>query len=383
MENIIEKDDIEALINFLRTSDRFTNGPKVIEFEREWSTWLQVKHSVMVNSGASGNFLTIALVKEMYGVGEVIVPSLGWSSDVSSIIQLGMTPVFVDIDPRTLGLNPQSLRNALNKKTKAVVVVHALGFNAITEEIMDILNEAKVFVIEDCCESHGALLDVELGSKIGTYGDISIFSFYFGHHITTVEGGVLSTNNEEIFQLCRMFRSHGMTREASDVVRRQYVRNYPNLNPMFTFAVAGFNFRSTELNAVIGLSQLKKLDGNILKRKENLKIWLDNISSEKFQIDFNCAGNSNFALPLILRNADRDLKDKVCKKLHDLDIEYRLGTAGGGNLACQPFVKNYPHRIVDDQHVVNHIHDFGLYVGNGSHVTEGKIIRLASELNSL
>jgi CDP-4-dehydro-6-deoxyglucose reductase, E1 len=383
MENIIEKDDIDALTNFLNNSDRFTNGPKVKEFEDRWSEWLNINHSVMVNSGASGNFLTIALVKELFGIGEIIVPSLGWSSDVSSIVQLGMTPVFVDVDPVTLGVNPVSLKNALTEKTKAVVIVHALGFNAITDEVKQILDEANIFVIEDCCESHGALLSPISGDRIGTYGDVSIFSFYFGHHITTIEGGIVSTNNEKLFQLSRMLRSHGMTREASHEVRAQYAASHPDLNPLFTFALAGFNFRSTELNAVMGLSQMKKLDDNILTRSKNLDIWLDNLSAKKFKIDYQRIGNSNFALPLVLNAADNDLKNRVCEKLNNLKVEYRLGTAGGGNLSRQPFVQKYPHRIVDDQKVVNHIHDYGLYVGNGVHVREEAIKRLTDELNLL
>ena len=383
MENIIEKDDIDALTNFLNKSDRFTNGPKVKEFEDKWSRWLNVDYSLMVNSGASGNFLTIALVKELFGVGEVIVPSLGWSSDISSVVQLGMTPVFVDVDPLTLGVNPTSLKNALNEKTKAVVIVHALGFNAISPEVKNILDKAKIFVIEDCCESHGALLNANPGDRIGTYGDVSIFSFYFGHHITTVEGGIVSTNSEKIFQLSKMLRSHGMTREASAEVRSEYEAKYPDLNPLFTFALAGFNFRSTELNAVIGLSQLKKLDGNILTRSRNLDVWLDNLSAEKFKINYQRTGNSNFALPLVLNAADKNLKNKVCEKLNNLGVEYRLGTAGGGNLSRQPFLEKYTHRIVDDQQVVNHIHDYGLYVGNGGHVKEEAIKRLTDELNAL
>ena len=383
MENIIEKDDIYALTSFLNTSDRFTNGPKVMEFEQHWSQWLNVDHSVMVNSGASGNFLTIALVKELFGIGEIIVPSLGWSSDVSSIVQLGMIPVFVDVDPQTLGVNPESLRAAFSEKTKAIVIVHALGFNAISAEVKEILDGAGVFIIEDCCESHGALLNFGSGDRIGTYGDVSIFSFYFGHHITTVEGGIVCTKSEKLYQLSRMLRSHGMTREASPEVRAEYEANYSDLNPLFTFALAGFNFRPTELNAVIGLSQLKKLDVNITTRSKNLDTWLNNLSDKKFKVDYQRLGNSNFALPLILKNADKTLKNNVCKKLDDLEAEYRLGTAGGGNLSRQPFVKKYPHRIVDDQAVVNHIHDFGLYVGNGGHVTESAIMLLTDELNSL
>jgi CDP-6-deoxy-D-xylo-4-hexulose-3-dehydrase len=383
MENIIDKDDVQQLIDFLGRTDRFTNGPKVLEFEKAWSQWLKINHSVMVNSGASGNFLSIALVKELFGLGEVIVPSLGWSSDVSSIVQLGMTPVFVDIDPHTLGISPKSLRMAMSADTKAVVIVHALGFNAVTPEIKNILDESGVFVIEDCCESHGALLDTKKQNKIGTYGDLSIFSFYYGHHMTTIEGGVVCMNDMNLYQLSKMLRSHGMTRESTIEIAEEYKKNYPSLNPLFTFALAGFNFRSTEINAVLGLSQIKKIEANIEARKSNLITWLNCLDSSKFKVDYFCDGNSNFALPLILKDPDCILMKKVCFKLDELGVEYRLGTAGGGNLSRQPFVQKYSHRVVDDQSVVDHLHHYGLYVGNGSHVVEKNIQDLTAQLNLL
>ena len=383
MDNIIEKDDIATLVSFLQTTERFTNGPKVSEFEAQWSEWLGTEKSVMVNSGASGNYLSIALVKELFGVGEVIVPSLGWSSDISSVVQLGMKPVFVDVDPHTLGVNPDSLLNALNENTKAVVIVHALGFNAISEEVKSILDQSGVFVIEDCCESHGAIFNWGDNRRIGTYGNLSIFSFYFGHHITTIEGGMVCMNDEKLFQLSRMFRSHGMTREASPEVRDKYERDYPDLNPLFTFALAGFNFRSSEFNAVLGLSQIHKLDTNIKIRKDNLNTWLSCLAGGKFKTDYAVEGNSNFALPLILNKADDELKQKVCATLDSLGVEYRLGTAGGGNLSRQPFLEKYQHEIIDDQNVVNHIHDYGLYVGNGAHVNKKLIEQVADGLMAI
>jgi len=383
MENIIDKDDINSLIHFLQNSDRFTNGPNVVQFEEEWSNWLGVNRSVMVNSGASANFTSIAIVKELFGIGEVIVPSLGWSSDVSSIVQLGMTPVFVDIDPNTLGLNPTSLKNAISDQTKAVVIVHALGFNAITEEVKNILTDRKIFVIEDCCESHGALLDIDKNIKIGTFGNLSLFSFYFGHHITTIEGGMVCTKDEKLYQLAKMFRSHGMTREASTDIKSEFEKNYPDLNPLFTFALAGFNFRSTEINAVLGLSQIKKLDLNIAKRTENLKTWLDNLDGNFFQTSFNDVGSSNFALPLILKDKNKNLFKKICYQLNSMNVEYRLGTAGGGNLSRQPFLKKYEHKITDNQNTVNHVHEFGLYVGNGSHVGSKRIKEVVFQLNKV
>ena len=383
MENIIETDDLDHIGEFLKSTDRFTNGRKVAEFENSWARWVGVEKSVMVNSGASGNYLTVAIVKELFGTGEIIVPSLGWSSDVSSIVQLGMTPVFVDVDLPTMGISATSLKQALNANTKAVVIVHALGFNAITEEVKQILADADVFVIEDCCEAHGAKLYPTSSNKVGSFGNLSVFSFYFGHHITTIEGGMVCTNDEELHQLARMLRSHGMTREASEDVRTKYQNSYPDLNPLFTFALAGFNFRSTELNAVLGLSQLNKIDNNIEVRQRNLLRWLDNLKGSVFFTNFNLAGNSSFALPLVLSRPDVDLWTSICKTLDTLGVEYRLGTAGGGNLSKQPFVKKYPHVVVDDQSTVNHLHSYALCVGNGTHVTGEKIDMVTDALLSL
>lgn len=383
MADIIEPDDLAHLVSFLQSSDRFTNGPKVKEFEKVWSEWLGVEFSTMVNSGASANFLSIAIVKELFGVGEVIVPSLGWSSDVSSITQLGMKPVFVDVDPNTMGLQPEALSRAISSNTKAVVVVHALGFNALTKEIQKVLKNHKMFVIEDCCEAHGALIDVAKNKKVGTFGDLSLFSFYYGHHITTIEGGMVSCKNKDLKNLALMFRSHGMTREAPAEVGKRYAKKYPDLNPLFTFALAGFNFRSTELNAVLGLSQIKKLDKNIKARKANLDVWLNSLNPEHYKTDYMVAGNSSFALPLILKEKNFQLKDAVLRELEKYGVEYRLGTAGGGNLARQPFLEKYSYKVEGQLTFVDHIHEFGLYVGNGSHVNAEMVTNLASAVNQL
>ena len=384
------KEEIEAVSNVLKTNKvNYWTGNECKEFEKEFSEWINVNYSISLSNGTVALELALmALDIPSFSVisdtkPEFIVTSRSFIASVSSIVNIGAVPVFVDVDPKTLGLDPMSLKAAITKDTKAVVVVHALGFNAITEEIRDILDNANIFVIEDCCESHGALLDASTGQRIGTYGDVSVFSFYFGHHITTIEGGIVSTNNEKLYQLSRMLRSHGMTREASIEVREEYERNLPDLNPLFTFALPGFNFRSTEINAVLGLSQLKKLDRNIEKRTFNLNVWLNALSQNLYKVDYEVRGSSSFALPLILKNPDRDLKDRVCSTLNELDVEYRLGTAGGGNLSRQPFVINSKHRVIDDQKVVNHIHDFGLYIGNGGHVERALIIKLAEALNNL
>ena len=376
----ISQTDREVLADFCLNGERFTNGPKVKEFERIWSEWLGVKHSVMVNSGASANYISIAMVKELLGEGEIIVPPLGWVSDISSVAQLGMTPVFVDVSFNNLAITAENIKRAITPKTKAIVLVHCLGFNGINDEIIKIAKDNNLILIEDCCESHGAMFE---DKKIGSIGDISLFSFYFGHHITTIEGGMVCINDSKLYDLAKLFRSHGMTREASSELQKQYQDLYPKLNPLFTFAVAGFNMRSTELNAVLGIEQMKRLDYNINRRVDNLKIWLENLNPSKFMTSFTTQGNSSFALPLILQFSNVDKLKDVCRILEEEKVEYRLGTAGGGNQALQPYLKKFNYRINDGLPVINYIHSNSLYIGNHPELTSGQIINLCNKLNNV
>ena len=208
----ITQEDKEALAEFILNSNRFTNGPKVREFEKAWSEWLGVKYSVMVNSGASANYITMAITRELKGqTGEVIVPPIGWVSDVASIINTGLTPVFVDVDKSNMAIAYENIKNAITEDTKAIVLVHCLGFNGLNEKLIQLALTHNLLLIEDCCESHGAIFKED---RVGSWGDMSCFSFYFGHHITTIEGGMICTDNYEIYQLAKLFRSHGMTREV-------------------------------------------------------------------------------------------------------------------------------------------------------------------------
>ena len=376
----VTQSDRQVLSDFILSGERLTNGPKVKEFERIWSEWLGTNYSVMVNSGASANYISVAMVKELAGKGEIIVPPLGWVSDLSSIAQLGMKPVIVDINMDNLAITAENIKNAITKDTKAIVLIHCLGFNGISDEIIQIANEKNIILIEDCCESHGATYN---GKKIGTFGDISLFSFYFGHHITTVEGGVVCVKTPELYDLAKLFRSHGMTREASPELQAKYQEKYPYLNPLFTFAVAGFNMRSTEINAVLGIEQMKRLDYNIQKRTDNLNTWLKNLNFYKYFIEFDTKGSSNFALPLVLNEEYKDKLKSVCNILEKEKVEYRLGTAGGGNQALQPYLDNFPHRVEGNLPVANYIHHNALYIGNHPELTKEQIINLCNKLNNV
>tara|TARA_R100000951_G_scaffold116779_1_gene130713 strand:- start:1415 stop:2575 length:1161 start_codon:yes stop_codon:yes gene_type:complete len=374
----IGQEDKEILADFILNSDRFTNGPKVKEFEKLWSDWLGTKYSVMVGSGAAANYITAAIVRELKGKsGEIIVPPIGWVSDISSVINTGFTPCFVDVDLESMAITSENIKNAINENTKAIVLVHALGFDGLTEELLAIAEEHDLLLIEDCCESHGATHN---SKRVGTFGDMSCFSFYFGHHITTIEGGMISTDNEEIYELARMFRSHGMIREASQKTQQKYLQE--DLNPLFTFAVPGYNMRSTEINAVLGINQLKRLDYNVQKRVENLKVWLDNLDREKYFTNFKVKGNSSFALPLFLID-DKLSLESVCSILEEEGVEYRIGTAGGGNQARQPYLKNYDFKIIGNLNNSNFIHDNALYIGNHTELDDKMIKDLCKRLNNV
>ena len=370
--------DRKILSDFILSGERLTNGPKVKEFEKAWSEWLGVKHSVMLNSGASANYIQVAIVKHLKGKGEVIVPSLSWVSDCSSVINLGMDLIFVDINLSNFSMSYESLKAAITPNTKAIMLVHGLGFNALNDKIIELAKENNIMLLEDVCESHGAKFK---DNYAGTYGDVSCFSFYFGHHMTTIEGGMICTNDEEIYQLAKMFRSHGFVREASLEVQNYYKENYPELNPLFTFSVPGFNMRSTELNAVLGLEQLKRLDFNIEARRKNFQTWIYNLNPELYYTDYDVEGNSSFALPLIYFNLDN--VEKICNILTEEKVEYRLGTIGGGSQVYQPYILNSPHHIPNNLTNSDIIHKNSLYVGNHPELTEEQIINLCKKLNNV
>lgn len=383
INNNISIEDKLEMISFISSPDvRFTNGPKVREFESIWSDWLGVKHTTFVNSGASANYIMMSVVKEIKGNGEVIVPPLGWVSDISPVVNLGMTPVFVDVDPETLCIGYDNIVSAVTDKTVAIVLVHALGFNGMDQRLVDFAKERGIILIEDCCEAHGATYN---GKKVGSFGDMSNFSFYFGHHITTIEGGTVSTNNDLMHEYIRLFRSHGMTRETSQEFQSQYVDKYPELNPLFTFAVPGYNMRNSEINAVLGINQMKRIDHNIQRRIENFDIWNSNLNSKFYFTDYAVKGNSSFALPLVLRKENREKFQNICNILEEEKVEYRKGTAGGGNQALQPYLVEgkYDFRIHNNLDYTNHIHHNSLYIGNHPELEEQQIINLCKRLNNV
>jgi CDP-6-deoxy-D-xylo-4-hexulose-3-dehydrase len=384
MENNIQQKDINEIIKFLRKNKKriFTQSEKVKEFEFKWSKWLGVKYSVFVNSGASANLLSISVLKILFGTGEIIVPTLTWISDIASVIQNNFKPIFIDIDPKNLSMNEEILLKKISKKTRAVFLTHVQGFNGLSSNLIKILRKKKIPLIEDVCESHGASFR---NKKLGTYGLMSNFSFYYAHHMSTIEGGMICTNNKKIYELLKILRSHGMVRESGNAkFEKSMIKKYPELSPKFIFLYPAYNVRNNEISAVIGLSQLKRLDANNKVRIKNLKIFLKNIDSNKYRNNYSLEGSCNYAFPLVLKKKsikNRNLLEKILKKNK---IEFRRGNAGGGNQLRQPYLKQYIKNInFRNFKEVDHIHFFGYYIGNYPSLSKNKILKICKILNSV
>lgn len=383
MRNNVTREDLDAVIEYLKQDNpMLTHGKNVWEFEAEWSRWLGVKYSVFVNSGASANLLTIAVLKEIFGLGEIIVPPLTWVSDIASVMQYGFKPVFADINPRTLGMDTDQVLAKITPRTKAVFITHVQGYSALTQKLIDELGSSNIPLIEDVCESYGATFK---NRKLGTFGLISNFSFYYAHHMSTIEGGMISTNDWNIYQMLRMLRSHGMIKESNaDEVKRTYIEKYHDLNPDFIFAFPGYNVRPTEINAIIGKSQLRRLDACNRIRVKNLDLFLKNIDPTKYIVDFELEGSCNYAFTLVLRNPDSVLCNRVIQCLRENGVEFRRGTSGGGNQLRQPYLKKI---VGEDEYKkypnVEHIHFYGFYIGNYPSLEEDKILKLCNLLNGL
>jgi CDP-4-dehydro-6-deoxyglucose reductase, E1 len=382
MQNNITREDTAALIDFLRGDvPILTQSKNVRAFEQEWSEWLGVRHSVFVNSGASANLITMAALREVYGPGEVVVPTLTWVSDIASVLQAGLEPVFVDIDQRTLGMDTDGVLSMITENTRAVFITHVLGYNALTERLVSELERRNIPLIEDVCESHGA---THAGRRLGSIGLMSNFSFYYAHHMSTIEGGMVCTNDDRLHQVLRMFRSHGMVREATDEgVRDRYKAAHSDLNPDFIFAFPAYNVRSTELNAVLGRTQLKRLDANNLLRSRNLGQFLEQLDSRRYFTDFEVEGSSNYAFTLVLNDADPVLRDRIMDSLRSARVEFRRGTSGGGNQLRQPYLRARYGDLYARYPKVDHVHFFGFYIGNYPELEPGKIKDLCQLLNSV
>ena len=382
MQNNFTREDLNLVIEHLKKNDpKLTQGEQVVNFERCWSDWLGVKHSIFVNSGSSANLLTIFCLKSRFPEGgEIIVPPLTWSSDIASILHAGFDPVFVDIDPKTLGMDNNKIFDALTSKTVAVFLTHCQGFNALSDELLDVVKKRGLWLIEDVCESHGATFK---GKKLGSFGEISNFSFYYAHHMSTIEGGMICTNSSELADLLRMYRSHGMTRELSSAeLKQKYEADYPDLNPDFIFSIPAFNVRNNEIGAILGMNQLKRLDSNVESRTKNQSLFFSGLSKEFYRTDYLFEGSSNYAFNIVLNENNPSLAEKLKRAMNEVGIENRRGSAGGGNQLRQPYLRKLYKDLYASFPETDHIHFNGFYIGNFPGIKSTRIEDLVTFFNN-
>ena len=372
MEECITFRDRLKMAAFVLTSSRLTNGPKVREFEKKWSEWLGVKYSLYTSNGSTANTLLVESVKEHYGLkpgDKVLVPACTWVTNVGPIIQAGLQPIFCDINLENFSFDEDELKYIAGKHPDIamVFITHLIGLSANVEKVREIFPEA--LILEDICESHGVCGPD--GKKRGTDSIGSTFSFYFGHHMTTIEGGMVCTNNTELYQLMRMKRSHGMAREADYPYYQRYVVQNPQCDPSFLFMTDGYNLRNHEICAVLGLSQLKRLDRNIEIRRDNFARFCDGVFSnsyEYYQPKYD-KGNSSFCFPVIPKEEEKT--DMLKKVLKSNGIEYRPIISG--NLLRHPAFKDYELCTEKENPTVCTLHRNGIYVGNSHFVGREKV----------
>ena len=386
MNNNYTNQDMTAVRNLLKNRNIvLTQSKKVEEFEKKWSKWLKVKYSTFVNSGSSANYISISLLKVINknkNKNEIIIPSLTWVSGVNSVIMNGFKPVFVDINLSNLSMNTKEVLKKINNKTLAVFITHAQGFNGLNDELINKLKQKKIHLIEDVCESHGAKFK---NKKLGTYGLISNFSFYYAHHMSTIEGGMICTNNKKIYELSKILRSHGMVREAKNKkYEKKLINKYKDLSPQFIFLYSTLNFRNNEIAATFGINQLKNLDKNNQFRTKNFLLFLKNLDPKKYWINYDIHGSCNYAFPIILKTKNLKKRDYFEKQLFKNNIEFRRGNAGGGNQLRQPYLKDIIKlKNFKEFKNVELVHFFGYYIGNYPELKREKILKITQILNNI
>jgi CDP-6-deoxy-D-xylo-4-hexulose-3-dehydrase len=328
-----------------------TMGKKVRAFENQYAQYAGTKHAVMSNSGSSANLLAVAALanpftKDYLKPGdEVIVPALSWSTTIWPLIQHNLVPVIVDCDLDTFNLDLEKLEKAIGPKTRAIKLVHVYGNPCNMDAIMALAKKHNLFIIEDCCEAMGAFYD---GKSVGSFGDVGNFSFFFSHHISTMEGGISVTNNFDLTETMRILRAHGWSREADE--HQKYVNMYPDIDPRFIFINIGYNLRPTEVNAAMGMHQLPKLDGLIEKRRETAAYYQKHLSKYEeffhFQKEEPKGKHVWFGFPIILKDKTPFSVKDITSYMQQQHIETRPIIAG--NMARHPAFNMYEHRIAGD-----------------------------------
>ena len=377
VNDTINRDDINALIGWLSQDEipRLTKGDLTVELEKKWASLIGTKYSVYVNSGSSAILLSLAafLYSNKIRNKKIVVPSLSWATDVSSPMLLGMETIMCDCNLQDLSCDLNHLEQIfINESPSAFILVSPLGLVPDMDKIVSLCEKYDVTLFEDVCESMGSKFNDKF---LGSFGYASFFSMYFGHHLSTIEGGFINTDDEDFYHLLLMMRSHGWDRDLPATKQKELRDKYSidDFSALYNFYVPGFNLRATDLQAFIGLRAIDKLFGYSQKRNNNFFVYLNNIKGNL--LDFKITDNvfiSNFAFPVVNKN-----KEQIIKELTSNNIEVRPLIAG--NMANKPMwyskydVPSLPNCELIDAH--------GFYLPNHQDLTEEEIMTIVNIVN--
>lgn len=357
------REEIEATLEVL-ISRKFTMGQKTLEFETKFAEWCGSKHAIMVNSGSSANLLLFAALVysgRLQPGDEVIVPAVSWSTTYFPVFQQGLTLRFVDIDRSTLNLDPALVEAALTERTKAVFAVNLLGNPCDFDRLRDICSKNDLILLEDNCEALGAKYRDQL---TGTFGLAGTFSTFYSHHICTMEGGVVVTDDSELNDFMLSIRAHGWTRNLSHN-STLYVKNEDPFYERFNFIMPGYNLRPLEIEAAIGIKQIDRIESIISQRRKNAEYFASKIKElPLFETQKEIGESSSFGFAIIITDPNRISRDNIVSQLEKRGIETRPIVAG--NFVRNKAIEHMNHTIYGSLDNADYIHENGFFVGNHS-----------------
>ena len=352
-----------------------TMGEKVKQFESMFAEYTGTRFATMVNSGSSANLLALSILtnplleNRIKRGDEVITPAVTWATTVFPIINCGLVPVLVDVELETFNINTEEIKKAVTDKTRAIMPVHLLGNPCEMDKIMNIAMEYNLYVIEDACEAHGAEFK---GQKVGSFGDLATFSFFFSHHLSTIEGGMVLTNNERLVELAKALRVFGWIRELTN--KDKIAQEYEDIDPRYLFVNTGFNFRPTEMQGAFGIHQIKKLDKFIEIRWENAEFWTENLKQYKDYLLLHTEREGTkhvwFAYPITVKPDAPFNREELVDFLEKKGVETR--PIMSGNFDQQPAMKLFPYRKVGDLPNSRIIMRNSFFFGNHPGITQEK-----------
>ena len=375
VKDTIDNKDIDRLVEWLKTYPRLTKGPVTLELEEKYSKWLGRKYSVFVNSGSSANLLMLSALQQggYLTNNKVVVPSVAWATDLAPVMQLGLEPILCDSNKRDLSADLNHLEKIFKEEMpSALMFVSVLGLVPEMDRVVKLCEDYDVILLEDTCESMGSKYR---DTKLGTFGKMASFSTFFGHHISTIEGGFISTDDKDLYDILVAIRAHGWDRDldTEKQIELQQDWDVSTFNSLYTFYYQGFNVRATDLQAYIGLSQIDKLDDWGVKREHNYLKYQELIKNDYWKPveDLNDF-TSNFAYPII-----HPKRDEIVEQLEMNKIEVRPMICG--SMGTQPFyVKKYGRLELPK---VTEIDTYGFYVPNNPHLTGDEIEYISDVIN--